>query len=286
MAASGGVSGKEGDAPATGSSMPPRCLWAGSVVWGRNQMQHLRQRCARSSRRGRTSRPYSAPSNHTRVSCGRQASGQRQRAFLQETHDVVLQRHQGGGVRQGVAAAGAAASLTYFPCVPPRPRRRSVRAQWRWSSCTERVGEDDNTTLARQRCASGAAPRLVHLYAVRATSTVHSAPLKTPVCVVRAAPAADDGAVCVRPSQKVRQRLRCAAALMRLQVPRNRVSPDLGFSELNEAPHVKRLQLAKNVAEGCRAQCSGHPAQEVALPHQANRGLATPNNRFWRSRAA
>ena len=172
------------------------------------------------------------------------------------------------------------------PCVPPRPRRRSVRAQWRWSSCTERVGEDDNTTLARQRCASGAAPRLVHLYAVRATSTVHSAPLKTPVCVVRAAPAADDGAVCVRPSQKVRQRLRCAAALMRLQVPRNRVSPDLGFSELNEAPHVKRLQLAKNVAEGCRAQCSGHPAQEVALPHQANRGLATPNNRFWRSRAA
>ena len=29
----------------------------------------------------------------------------------------------------------------------------------------------------------------------------------------------------------------------------------------------KRLQRAKNVAEGFRARCSEHPAQDLALPH-------------------
>jgi len=38
------------------------------------------------------------------------------------------------------------------------------------------------------------------------------------------------------------------------------------YGKLIEGPR-KRLQRAKNVTEGFRAQCSEHPAQEVALPH-------------------
>jgi len=66
--------------------------------------------------------------------------------------------------------------------------------------------------------------------------------------------------------------LSCANAMGAFVATQVRANPNpnpsrLGVSKMNEVPlhYVKRLQRAKKEAEGFRAQCSEHPAQEVAF---------------------